>query len=246
MKKDTWIEDIRAWPETGDPSKLVKKVIEELKLSEGTIAIDDQLWTSFFVLLQKVAPNAKFKLASDILKELRRRKSREEIALMRKAGEITDRAMEAAIAECRIDRSEVEIASVIEYEMKKMGSEGTCFNTIVASRPNSVFPHYTAGERKLREGDILVLDFGGIDRRYCSDITRTIFIGNPLKGMKKGYEVVKEAQERALEVVKCGVEAQEVDRVARRYIRDKSHGKHFFARTGHGIGLEYHEEPYII
>jgi Xaa-Pro aminopeptidase len=129
--------------------------------------------------------------------------------------------------------------------MRRRGAEGVAFETLVASGPNSALPHYRAGQRRIQAGDVVVLDFGCRVHGYCSDITRTVACEKPSREIEAVYEIVKDAQERAAQAVKPGVAAEEIDRAARAYITRVGYGEHFIHRTGHGIGLEVHEAPYI-
>ena len=117
---------------------------------------------------------------------------------------------------------------------------------IVGSGPNGASPHHEAGDRTIRQGDTVVLDFGGRLAGYCSDISRTVSVGEPSGEVKEVHAIVQEAQEAAFNAIRPGVAAQDVDRAARRVIEDAGYGENFIHRTGHGIGLEEHEHPYIV
>jgi Xaa-Pro dipeptidase len=129
--------------------------------------------------------------------------------------------------------------------MKNQGLSGPSFDTIIGSGPNSALPHYTAGDKVLNPGDSIVIDFGGMYQGYCSDMTRTVMLGKATSEYKEVYEAVKGGQLRALEAVKPGMKASDIDAAARNYITEKGYGDYFIHRTGHGIGMEVHEEPYI-
>ncbi len=245
-RRDTYVDNIYTWSDEEGPHKILHEVVHELGIIGGKIAIDDRLWSSHLLLLQSIIPQAKYVSASSVLKEMRLRKSKEEIRLLRRACEIADKGAEAGILNCCEEKSEVEIAAAIEYEMRKSGSEGTSFETIVGSGPNSALPHHTAGSRRIQNGDVIVLDLGGIYKRYCSDITRTVCVEKPPEEVKRVYAVVKGAQQRAIDFIKPGVRAEEIDEVARNYIAREGYGNFFIHRTGHGIGLEDHEDPYLV
>jgi D-alanyl-D-alanine dipeptidase len=118
--------------------------------------------------------------------------------------------------------------------------------TIVGSGPNGASPHHEAGDRTIRQGDAVVMDFGGVRDGYCSDITRTVFVGDPDEEQCRVYDLVRSAQQAAFEAVRPGAMAQDVDRAARAVIADAGYGERFVHRTGHGIGIEVHEPPYIV
>ncbi|MEE9173376.1 MAG: M24 family metallopeptidase, partial [Thermoplasmata archaeon] len=134
----------------------------------------------------------------------------------------------------------------IRNALMAAGADAASFRPIAASGPNGSQPHYRFGDRVLRRGDAVVLDFGGMFAGYYTDITRTVFLGKADDTQRKVYELVKEANERAVDAARAGTPAEEVDREARKVITDGGYGDYFIHRTGHGIGLEVHEEPYIV
>jgi D-alanyl-D-alanine dipeptidase len=172
-------------------------------------------------------------------------KDEDEIARLRAAG----RGADAAFAEVRelafVGRREREVAEDLDRLLRANGHERVEF-TIVGSGPNSASPHHTAGERTIAAGDAVVMDFGGTVDGYCSDVTRTVFAGEPTEEQRRVYEVVRSAQQAAFEAVRPGAAAQDVDRAARAVIVEAGYGEAFVHRTGHGIGLEVHEPPYIV
>src|SRR3989304_9857884 len=132
---------------------------------------------------------------------------------------------------------EYEVAAEIEHAMRKRGSYGTAFETIVASGPCSAFPHGGCSDKELREGDLVVVDLGATYRFYRSDMTRTLVAGKPSQKQKKLYQTVKTAQENALEAVKANAKAKDIDAVARKIIADAGYGEYFVHSPGHGVGL---------
>jgi len=135
------------------------------------------------------------------------------------------------------------LAAEIEYEMRRRGSEGFAFDTIVSSGPHSAFPHGWCGDRRIREGDFVTIDIGAKSQGYCADLTRTLIIGKPSSRQAEIYETVKKAQEIAINQMKAGVEAKKADESARGYIDRMGYGKYFVHRLGHGVGLDVHEPP---
>jgi Xaa-Pro dipeptidase len=138
---------------------------------------------------------------------------------------------------------EYEVAAEIEYAMRKRGSYGTAFETIVASGPRSAFPHGGCSDREIRAGDLVVVDVGATYKFYRSDMTRTLVAGKPSEKQKKLYEIVKAAQEKAFEIIKPNVKARDVDAATRKIIEDAGYGEYFVHGLGHGVGLEVHEPP---
>jgi len=241
----TWITDIRAWKDDEDPSKILNEVLQSLSLVGGRIALDTKMWAKFFLMFLSVAPKAVYSDASEVIDGLRAVKSRKEIKVMEESASIADRVIKKIIDACGVGSREKEIASLIELEFRKLGIESMPFRPIVASGPNGAFPHHKPGDRRFKRGDSVVLDLGAAYKGYCSDITRTIFIERCGSKEKAVYEVVRQAQQLAFESIVEGVEARRVDRAARTHIADRGYGEKFVHRTGHGIGLDIHEAPYI-
>jgi Xaa-Pro aminopeptidase len=178
-----------------------------------------------------------------IIEGLRIIKDDEEINIIRKAVEIADNAFEHILKFIKPGVKEIELAAEMEFNMKKQGAKGQSFEIIVASGERSSLPHGVADERVLKLGDTITLDFGAIYKDYCSDMTRTVFLGQPDDEMKKIYGIVLEAQLKALDGSKRGLTGMEIDSIARNIIRDAGYEKRFGHGLGHGVGLEIHEEP---
>jgi Xaa-Pro aminopeptidase len=179
----------------------------------------------------------------NVIEGLRMIKDSEEIDIISKAVEIADNAFTHVLSLIKPGIREIEIAAELEYYMKKQGAKGVSFETIVASGKRSAMPHGTASDKVLENKDAVTLDFGCIYEDYCSDMTRTVFLGEPGEEMKKVYGVVLEAQLKALEGACSGVKGKEVDSLARKIISDNGYGNNFGHGLGHGVGLEVHEEP---
>ena len=172
-------------------------------------------------------------------------KSNDEIVNIMKAAFLVDETFKNLCKETLTGKSEKEIAALIDYMMRTLGSRGASFETIVAISENASNPHHVPSDKVARKGDSIVFDFGAIYNNYCSDITRTVFIGEPDSESKKIYNIVKEAQFKAVETVKEGETIKNIDLAARNLIEGYGYGDCFTHRTGHGIGLDIHEEPYI-
>lgn len=177
------------------------------------------------------------------IEELRRVKDESEMTLIRKAVKIADNAFEHILGYLKPGVTEVEIAAEMEYFMKKQGATGASFDTIIASGLRSSMPHGVASEKKLEAGDVITMDYGALYKGYCSDITRTVFLGEPKADLKRIYQIVLDAQQKGIEAVKQGRRGKDVDKIARDYIADAGFGDYFGHGLGHGVGLEIHEDP---
>jgi len=172
-------------------------------------------------------------------------KDASEISVLREAARRLTTVAETAIDSTRGGMAEREVAAVIETALRRAGYERPAFDTIVASGPNSALPHYRAGDRALHEGDLVVLDFGGVLDGYCSDLTRTVTVGNPSPEARRLHAAVLEAQSAAIDAVKPGVTTADVDGAARQVLVGHGLGEAFGHGTGHGLGLDVHEEPRV-
>lgn len=179
------------------------------------------------------------------IESLRMIKEQSEINCMKKAIQIIEESLTATLPFIKPGLTEKEVAGYLEYEMRKRGSEGFPFETIVASGYRGALPHGRASDKIIESGEIVVLDFGSIYKGYAGDITRTIAIGDIKKEWLEIYNIVKTAQESSVQMVKPGVTAEDVDRTAREIITNAGYGSYFNHRTGHGIGIDCHEAPYI-
>jgi Xaa-Pro aminopeptidase len=181
----------------------------------------------------------------DAIWSLRKIKDEVEISLISRAANLTSRGMKRAFEIIKPGLREYEVAAEIEYEMRRSGSSGIAFDTIVCSGPESAFPHGGLGEREIKEGDFVIIDIGARYHGYCADMTRTLIIGKPSERQKHIYETVKEAQRLAISQTTSGVRAREIDETARKYIANEGYGEYFVHSLGHGIGLDVHEPPTI-
>jgi D-alanyl-D-alanine dipeptidase len=195
--------------------------------------------------LQERLPAASFLPASTITGELRMRKEAGEVDLLRRAGAAVDRVVARLDGARFSGKAERQLSAEVAAMVVEEGHETATFS-IVASGPNGASPHHEAGDRVIGPGDAVVLDFGGRLQGYHSDITRTFFVGEAPARVREVFGVVREAQEAGVTAAGPGVPAQEVDRAARRVIAAAGFGPFFMHRTGHGIGLEEHEPPYMV
>jgi Xaa-Pro aminopeptidase len=234
--------EIVGWEETDDPYALVASRLG----SVSAVGLSDRMWALMVLRLRAALPSARQELASVALRELRARKSPAEVAALLAAGEAIDRVHARVPGWLRPGRTERDVAADISEAIIEEGHAVVDF-AIVASGPNGASPHHTAADRVLQAGDPVVVDIGGtMPSGYCSDCTRTYVIGAPPADFAAYYQVLKDAQEAACEAVRPGVTAEAVDAAAREPIAAAGYGEYFVHRTGHGIGLESHEDPYIV
>lgn len=180
-----------------------------------------------------------------LIERFRAVKDAAEISLLREAARRLTPVAATAIDSIGSGIPEKEVAAVIETALRRAGYERPAFDTIVASGPNSALPHYRAGDRALHDGDLVVLDFGGVLDGYCSDLTRTVTVGNPSPEARRLHTAVLEAQAAAIDAVKPGVTTADIDGAARQVLVGYGLGEAFGHGTGHGLGLDVHEEPRV-
>lgn len=229
------------WDETDDPIRLVQTIVAGAR----RVAVQDQMWARFALRLRAALDPAEMVEAGPTMSALRRIKSPPEVDRLRAAAAAADAAMRSVVAERLSGRTESEVSRHLRSLLLEAGHDAADF-AIVASGPNSASPHHEAGERVIRTGDALVLDIGGTRDGYCSDTTRTAFVGDPAPEFSSLHATLREAQAAACDAVRPGVPCSEIDAVARRIIDDAGYGEAFIHRTGHGIGMETHEEPYVV
>ena len=233
--------DVRPWGEAEDPVAIVAG----LASSTETVALGDTTWSTFLLGLQAAMPGTRFEEASPLTRELRMRKEPEEIRYLRQAAEATDRVVSRLESMRFSGRSEVDLAAAIRSMTVEEGHDVATFD-IVASGPNAASPHHEPTDREIESGDTVVVDFGGRHRGYCSDTTRTFSVGEPKPEVAHAYEVLEAAQAAGRAAIAPGVTAASVDEATRLVIEEAGYGDRFIHRTGHGIGLEGHEHPYIV
>ncbi|MDF3288822.1 M24 family metallopeptidase [Streptomyces silvisoli] len=235
--------EIIGWAETDDPYALVA---DRLPARTTRVAVDDHMWAEKVLAFRAALPDAEQSLAGVVLRELRMRKSPAEVAALRRAGAAIDRVHRRIGEWLRPGRTEREVARDIADAIIEAG-HATCDFVIVAAGPNGASPHHEVSDRVIRAGDPVVVDIGGTTADgYCSDSTRTYAVGEPDPDFRELYAVLRRAQQAQTEAVRPGLTARELDAIGRDIIEDAGYGEHFLHRTGHGIGLETHEEPYIV
>jgi Xaa-Pro dipeptidase len=207
------------------------------------LAVDALNIGSWRILSRYLGGEKKLAVDHRFLRELRKVKDEEEIEFMRKAAEATSEGMRVAPETLTAGIREYEVAAEIEYAMRKHGCGGTAFETIVASGVSSAFPHGGCSDKKIMEGDLVVVDVGATYKSYHSDMTRTFVAGKPSEKQENIYQIVKSAQDKAFEAVKPNAKASDVDFAARKAIVDAGYGDAFVHSLGHGVGLDIHEPP---
>ena len=234
--------EIISWEETDDPYALVAARLGEI----ASAGLSDRMWALMTLRFRDALPGARQALASLALGGMRSRKTGPEVAALLAAGEAIDRVHARIPGWLKPGRTEQEVAAGICDAIVAEGHVRAEF-AIVASGPNAASPHHTASSRVLQAGDAVVIDIGGtMPSGYCSDCTRTYVLGQPPPDFAAYYQVLKDAQDAACAAVRPGISAEAVDAAAREPIAAAGYGHYFVHRTGHGIGLEVHEDPYIV
>jgi Xaa-Pro aminopeptidase len=235
---------LRDFTETDDPYGVVAQCLEGVPAS-AVFAAGDRLWSMFLLGLQDALPAAKWTRASEVTKHLRMRKSAAEIGALRRAGQAIDRVHLAVPRLLQPGRTEAEVGRDIADLIIAEGHSEVNF-VIVAAGPNGASPHHETSDRVIEAGDAVVVDIGGTLDGYCSDSTRNYVVGAAPGGFAEAHDALEAAQAAAVAAVRPGVTAESVDAAARSVLTDAGYGEYFVHRTGHGIGLEEHEDPYIV
>lgn len=232
---------LRDWTDGKDPYA----VTADLLGTTGRFGISDNAWAMHLLGLQKTLPDTSYASLTDALPMLRAVKDAAELELLAAAGAAADETFEEIRGVPFAGRRESDVGHDLADLLRRFGHEQVDF-TIVGSGPNGANPHHEVGDRVIQDGDMVVLDFGGLKDGYGSDTTRTVHVGPPTAEEREVHDVVRAAQEAGWRAVRPGVACQEVDRAARAVITDAGYGEFFIHRTGHGIGVTTHEPPYMI
>ncbi|GAB6860022.1 M24 family metallopeptidase [Haloplanus litoreus] len=247
VRDATWVTDVRTWADETGPSPALDPLLDDLSPSHVLLA--DRMWTAVSLSLRDRLPEATVGLASEVLAPLRRLKDDRELDALRTAAEAADATMRdvRALGTGAVGRTEADLAAFVEDRLEAHGGTGIAFDTIVAAGPNGADPHHASGDREIRPGDPVVLDFGTRVDAYPSDQTRTVvFDGDPPAAFEAVHRVVAEAQAAGVAAAGPGVTTGAVDRAVRDVIEDAGYGDRFVHRTGHGVGLDVHEDPDIV
>lgn len=247
-RRDCWIEDENIHHFSEDTPDYLKALDEPFKkrnpkivgVEENTI---NQHQMSY--LKRLCSESTDFKSIDQLLLKLRSVKTGEELEIIRKAANIADKAMGKALKKLEKGITEVEMAAFATYTMETRGAEGTSFEPFVMSGENAWLPQRISTEKKLKEGELVVFDMGAIYKGYCSDLTRTFCLGEATSKQKQIFGVAYEAQRKAIEAIKPGKKAGDIDARARKLISDRGFGEYFPHLTGHGVGIDIHEYPIL-
>lgn len=232
---------LRDWTDGKDPYAVASLGLD----AGGRYAVSDNTWALHLLGMRRALPDSSHVALSEALPMLRAVKDAVELERMAAAGAAADAAFAGIRQVGFAGRREEEIAADLAGLLRGFGHEQVDF-TVVGSGPNGANPHHEAGERVVEEGDMVVLDFGGLMHGYGSDISRTVHVGEPTDEERRVHEIVREAQEAGFRAVRPGAACQDVDRAARAVIAEAGYGEYFIHRTGHGIGVTTHDPPYMI
>jgi Xaa-Pro aminopeptidase len=232
--------EIVRWTDAEDPYRQLAR-----RMPPGRYAVTDRTWSFHLLALEEAVPECSFVATGVAVPLLRAVKEPDEIERLRAVAHAADEAFAGIVDVAFAGRRELDVASDLERLLRDHGHATVDF-TIVGSGPNAASPHHDVSERIIEPGDAVVLDFGGTAGGYWSDITRTVFVGDPTDEQRTVHGIVRAAQQAAFDAIRPGVAAQDVDRAARAVIADAGYGEAFIHRTGHGIGIELHEPPYIV
>ncbi|MFD8701721.1 M24 family metallopeptidase [Kitasatospora sp. NPDC059648] len=234
--------DLIDWSDGEDPYVTAGPLFDPA----GRYGISDDAWAVHLLGLQSALPGTAFTSLTETLPMLRAVKEPEELARLAAAGGAADAAYRGILEVAFAGRRETDVAADLGALLIQYGHSQVDF-TVVGSGPNGADPHHEAGDRIIRVGDTVVLDFGGLKDGYCSDTARTVHVGPDVPDeVRRVHDLVRLAQQTAFEAVRPGVTCQEIDRIARRVITEGGYGEYFVHRTGHGIGITTHEPPYLV
>ena len=235
------------WCETEDPVAITARLVKKSTPETRVVAVGDQMWARFLVDLMPMLSGTQYRRSVDVIGSLRMRKDQAEIDALRAAGAAVDR-IAGELHAGRIPlvgRTEAQVSADLSARILAEGHDVVNF-AIVAAGENAASPHHHPGSRVIQKNEIVLCDFGGTMNGYCSDITRCVFTGDIASDVAEAYAVLFEAEAAAVKAATIGTPCEEVDAVARRIIAAAGFGDYFIHRTGHGIGLDAHEDPYIV
>lgn len=229
------------WTDGSDPYEVAGPLLDP----QGRYAISDSAWAMHVLGLQNALPGSSYVSMTSALPMLRAVKDADELERLAVAGAAADASYEEIVNVQFAGRLETDVAADLAELLRKHGHSQVDF-TVVGSGPNGANPHHEAGDRTIQEGDMVVLDFGGLKEGYGSDTSRTVHVGEPTDEEREVFDIVRRAQQAGFEAVRPGVPCEEIDRAARAVITDAGYGEYFIHRVGHGIGLTTHEPPYMV
>ncbi|MFF5657217.1 M24 family metallopeptidase [[Kitasatospora] papulosa] len=232
---------LRDWTDAANPYTLAAGLLD----AKGRFGISDNAWALHLLALHKLLPDTSYASLTEALPMLRAVKDAAELERLAAAGAAADATYERILEVRFSGRRESDVAADLAALLTEHGHSQVDF-TVVGSGPNGADPHHEAGDRTIEQGDMVVLDFGGLKHGYGSDTSRTVHVGEPTAEEQRVHDVVREAQEAGCRAVRPGAACQDVDRAARAVITEFGYGERFIHRTGHGIGVTTHEPPYMI
>ena len=242
-REETDVE-FHTWADADGPHTALGEALAAIEATEAqSVVLDETMRADFALLLLDMLPGADHAFTDQTLGALRMVKDKVEYASLKMNAGIADRAMQKAFASIEPGMSELELAAIIKDSFAEQGAAPAFW--IVGAGGNGAFPHHHTGSRRLEEGDAVVIDIGGRKDGFPSDITRMAVVGRPPEGYGQIHTIVEKAVQAALKAALPGVKASDVDTAARRVIEDAGYGEYFVHRTGHGMGIDGHEPPYI-
>ncbi|MDQ7028276.1 MAG: Xaa-Pro peptidase family protein [Ardenticatenia bacterium] len=237
---------LHTWSDEEGPMPALEQLVAEAGLARAVWGVEyHNAYYGEVMALRQAAPHAQFRPAEAVLTRLRLIKDETEIEALREAARVTGQIVQETLDALRPGLTERAVASHIQSLLLARGSDGAAFSPLVASGPNAADPHALPGDRVLSSGDVIIVDLGATVRGYHGDITRCAALRPVASEIRRIYDVVRRAAEAGRAAVRPGARAGEVDRAARRVIDEAGYGAYFIHRTGHGLGLQVHEPPYI-
>ena len=241
-----WSEDVVGHADTDNAWDILVQTINDKVTGISSLAIEKSHMTvERLEAIQERISSIQISRIDEKINDLRVIKTEDELVNLRKAAELADFAIEVGCKEISEGKTELEILNAIELAVKEKGAAQMSFDTMVLSGLKTASPHGNPGERKIQKGDLILFDLGVVYNGYCSDITRTVAFGEPSAEQREIYETVRKAEEAAVNAVKPGVKAMELDKIARDLITEAGYGEYFTHRLGHGLGISVHEFPSI-
>jgi Xaa-Pro aminopeptidase len=233
------------WDETDDPIEIVAGLVAGIDPDATSAAVGDHTWARFVLDLQRALPEVAFRRATDVTGPLRMVKDAAEVDALRAAAAVVDDVARAMRGRPFTGRTELDVHRELVERMLEGGHQRANF-AIVAAGDDAASPHHDPTDRVIERGDVVLCDFGGTMDGYCSDITRMFVVGDPDPEVRDVYDVLVAAQEAGVQAATVGTPCEEVDAAAREVITQAGYGEFFVHRTGHGIGTEAHEDPYVV
>jgi Xaa-Pro aminopeptidase len=235
---------VKRWLRKGTLNAEIGKVCKALKLKKLAVQPDGMTLEDFESVRKESRPTGLVH-APPITGTMRRLKDEAELKAMRKAIKNAEEAFKTMCAAIKVGQTELEMAARLEYEMKIRGASGPSFPTICAEGPNAALPHAFPGKRKVKKGSAILFDWGARVGMYCSDLTRMVFVGSIPSRIAEVYDIVLQAQRRAIRAIRPGLTMRAIDKVARDFITEAGYGEQFNHSLGHGLGLDVHEPPLV-